>query len=128
MTANKILYIDMDGTLTEFRHKDKVTIGNWDDEKIFYDKKICLSTIMGIVDKMRKSKEPFNKVNKIYVITQLPYTNYIHHCKNKEETFGIIKDFFKKQGVYLDEIIFVNPKEHKNKVEYISKTGMYLLK
>ena len=36
--GNKTLYIDMDGTLVEFRHKDKVLISDWEDKKIFSNK------------------------------------------------------------------------------------------
>ena len=123
MKTNKTLYIDMDGTLVEFRYKDKVIIDDWEDKGIFYDKKICLATIIGIVDVIKKKKEPFNEVNKIYVITQVPYSNFKHHCKNKKETFDIIQNIFKKQGIWLDGFIFVNTAEHKNKVECIQKTN-----
>ena len=85
-SKNKILYIDMDGTLTEFRHKDKVTIDDWEDKDIFAYPEICTSTIIGICDKIHMKEEPFNKIDKIYIITQVPYTNYTHHCKNKKET------------------------------------------
>ena len=121
--ANKTLYIDMDGTLVEFRYKDKVIIDDWEDKGIFYDKKICLATIIGIVDVIKKKKEPFNEVNKIYVITQVPYSNFKHHCKNKKETFDIIQGVFKKQNIRLDGIVFVNIAESKNKVDWILKTG-----
>ena len=121
--ANKTLYIDMDGTLVEFRYKDKVIIDDWEDKGIFYDKKICLSAINGIVVKIRKKEYPFDKVKEIYVITQVPYTNFKQHCKNKKETFDIIQGIFKKQDMWLDGIIFVNTAEHKNKVECIQKTN-----
>ena len=121
--ANKTLYIDMDGTLVEFRYKDKVIIDDWEDKGIFYDKKICLATIIGIVDVIKKKKEPFNEVNKIYVITHVPYSNFNHHCKNKKETFDIIQGVFKKQNIRLDGIVFVNIAESKNKVDWILKTG-----
>ena len=123
MMGNKTLYIDMDGTLVEFRHKDKVLISDWEDKKIFSNKKICLSVINGIVLKIRKKEYPFDKVKEIYVVTQVPYTNFKKHCKNKKETFDIIQGVFKKQNIRLDGIVFVNIAESKNKVDWILKTG-----
>ena len=118
-SKNKILYIDMDGTLTEFRHKDKVTIDDWEDKDIFAYPEICTSTIIGICDKIHMKEEPFNKIDKIYIITQVPYTNYTHHCKNKKETYDVISAIFWKKAIELDGIIFVNTEKYENKVMYI---------
>lgn len=116
---NKILYIDMDGTLTEFRHNDKVTIDDWEDKGIFAYPEICTSTITGICDKIHMKEEPFNQIEKIYVITQVPYTNYTHHCKKKKETYDVISAIFWKKAIELDGIIFINSSEYKDKVDYI---------
>ena len=122
-SKNKILFIDMDGTLTEFRHNNKVTIDDWEDKGIFAYPEICTSTIIGISDKIHIKEEPFNKIDKIYVITQVPYTNYTHHCKNKKESYDVICAIFWKKAIELDGIIFVNSSEYKDKVEYIHQHG-----
>ncbi len=117
--ANKTLYIDMDGTLTEFRHQDKICINDWNDTTIFENPEICTSTILGIKLKMDFQEEHFTNIDFIYIITQVPYTNYKIHIKHKQDTYNILYDLFKKKGIKLDGIIFVNTANYKDKVDYL---------
>ena len=39
------IYIDMDGTLVEFRHKNSTVIKDWNDKEIFKNKRICIDMI-----------------------------------------------------------------------------------
>ena len=98
--ANKTLYIDMDGTLTEFRHQDKICINDWNDTTIFENPEICTSTILGIKLTMDFQEEHFTNIDFIYIITQVPYTNYKIHIKHKQDTYNILYDLFKKKYPY----------------------------
>ena len=112
----KTLYIDMDGTLVEFRHKNSTVIKDWQDKKIFENKKICNYLIGNIINFIKGSSD---EIKEVYVITQVPETNFEIHCKHKRESYHKIKEIFNGEGIALKDLMFVNSGNYNDKVDFI---------
>ena len=111
------VYIDMDGTLVEFRHKNSTVIKDWNDKEIFKNKRICIDMINKICSFLSKFE-----YEELFVITQVPDINFEIHSEYKKTDFNEIRKLFKINNIDVKDLILVNSRGNRDKVDYINES------